>query len=469
MNALHLRADRSSQAYVLIAGCPPAVAEQLSQISVNLGYRAFLWDRPTDVPGQILKDQFQVCVCGSHLSESQIQLLWDTHCAGTQFLWIQDDSSGRTPPFPADVVPGDLPHREWVLILRAAVTRAVLQEQVETLTSQLQQCLFRGLVCESRAMRQLRSDLFQQARRDAPLLLTGEAGSEFSEVSWIVHQAGGRSEAPYLAIDTAALSAEAFEHKLFHPVECSGEPDRPSELERLDGGTLFIHRAESLARNTQKKLIRFLESPAIPRSDSLTLRYINLRLIVGSSADRKCRHQAPLLAYLSERHDAAELRLPPLRERRDDLRMLATNCLAEQAALLGIFPPAIREDGFDAILSYDWPGNEDELKRVLTNLVRNSSHEPVTAEKVQHWIGGASADAGGAPGLSLAEMERQLIEATFARCGGNRERTAQMLGIGLRTLSGKLRQYGYPPRGGPGSNRRRKESAPQPETARKAA
>jgi DNA-binding NtrC family response regulator len=152
------------------------------------------------------------------------------------------------------------------------------------------------------------------------------------------------------------------------------------------------------------------------------------------------------------------------------LRSLAVNCLAEQASRLGILPPIVHEDAFDALETYDWPGNEEEMIRVLTNLVQNSPRESVTAEMVQHWIAGASPGLVGAPGLSLAEMERQLIEATFARCGGNREKTAQMLGIGLRTLSGKLRQYGYPPRGGPGSNRRRNDTAtPCPETARKAA
>ena len=105
--------------------------------------------------------------------------------------------------------------------------------------------------------------------------------------------------------------------------------------------------------------------------------------------------------------------------------------------------------------SFDWPGNESQLQRVLSQAIELSDGSALSSEALSVWLSREADEESPGNGLSLAEMERQLIESTFARFGGNRERTAQSLGIGLRTLSGKLRQYGYPPRGGPRSNKDR--------------
>ncbi len=461
MTALQVRPARGPQAHLLIAGCPRELSERLSRTIVDLGYRAFLWERADVIPAQIAREQFHVCICGGNLSPRQAQMLWNSQPESTQYLWVQDEFSAGTPPFPAEVLPDDLPLRDWSLTLRSAVTRATMQEQLHALEQRLQACLSRDLVCESPAMRELRRGIFQQSSRETPLILSGETGVAFSKTAWVAHQSGPRSRAPYLALNVTTLSADAFEQRLF-----AGEPTDPEEfdtplLERLDGGTLFLDRIDTLARSTQKKLIRFLESPAIPRSDSLTLRYINLRLIVGTTATDKERSLSPLLRYLDERTDVAELKLPALRERNEDLRPLSERCLTEQSARLGILPPALDDGAYQTLTRHDWPGNDAELERVLTNLVQSHPQEPIDSDAIAQWLNDETSDLS-SPGLTLAAMERQLIEATFARCAGNREKTAQMLDIGLRTLSGKLREYGYPPRGGPGSNVRRPKVATEP-------
>ena len=109
-----------------------------------------------------------------------------------------------------------------------------------------------------------------------------------------------------------------------------------------------------------------------------------------------------------------------------------------------------------ALKKYDWPGNVRELQNVVERACTVEVGGMITAEDLRAWLQNDSPEEANveSAGMTLREMERKLIESTFARCNGNRERTAQILKIGLRTLSGKLREYGYPPRGGPGSNLR---------------
>jgi len=107
------------------------------------------------------------------------------------------------------------------------------------------------------------------------------------------------------------------------------------------------------------------------------------------------------------------------------------------------------------LLQHDWPGNVRELKNVIERTCSIEKGNKLTAEMIRPWIvENETEELSVSVGLTLREMERKLIESTFERFGGNREKTAKSLQIGLRTLSGKLREYGYPPRGGPGSNRK---------------
>lgn len=466
MNALHVRAP---QADVLIAGCPAELAARLSRTVTDLGCRVVVLDSTSLAAGLVPPEPVQVCICDARLDEATLAQLWKRLPEQTQYLWLQAESGGSVPPFPAEVVSVDLTPRDWGYVLKLVTARSGFRDRLTALETRLQRALFRNLVCHSPAMQELRRQLYQHGSRETPLVLLGETGVDFAKAAWSVHHAGARCEAPYLAIDASTLSAELFEQQLFLAADTVDGEATPPLLEQLDGGTLFIQNADVLARTTQKKLVRFIESPAIARPETLAFRYINLRIIVGSSAAPRDRAQAPLLQYLAERRDAGQVVIPALRERLDDLRGLCEEILTEQSGRLGVLPPALDESALALIAAQPWPGNDEQLTRVLTNIAQSARRTGVSAADIDVWLGDAQpVEATPLPGLSLAEMERQLIEATFARCAGNREKTAQLLGIGLRTLSGKLRQYGYPPRGGPGSNRTR-ERIDSPSEQRRAA
>lgn len=154
------------------------------------------------------------------------------------------------------------------------------------------------------------------------------------------------------------------------------------------------------------------------------------------------------------------IHVPPLRERLQDIGLLTERVLNHLAVVDGKPVKRLSVEALKTLRTHDWPGNLRELENVVERSCSLDESPMLTAEMIGPWIARSiEADSQEPSGLSLREMERKLIETTFTRCQGNREQTARLLKIGIRTLSGKLREYGYPPRGGPGSNRRLAKAA----------
>jgi len=157
---------------------------------------------------------------------------------------------------------------------------------------------------------------------------------------------------------------------------------------------------------------------------------------------------------------ACSIQVPPLRERLQDIGLLTEHILNHLAVVEGKAVKRLSVEALKTLRSHNWPGNLRELENVIERACSLDETTLLTAETIAPWIAQTlEAEPQEASSLSLREMERKLIETTFTRCQGNREQTARLLKIGIRTLSGKLREYGYPPRGGPGSNRRLAKAA----------
>lgn len=334
-----------------------------------------------------------------------------------------------------------------------------LQHEVRRLRQQLGSRAMRAFLGHSPAAAEIRTQI-AECDDAATVLIQGEPGAGAETVAQAIHTCGRQAHRAFVKLDAALLSAEALERELNPAPRAAGalggEADDcpPSRLEAAAGGTLYLKNVDLLAPGLQRHVLALVRRQCGAGAAAESKRLDRICLVASTHADLQSlveqkRFRDDLYAELSTR----TITVPPLRDRVQDIGLLAEHFIGSATVAEGKPTKRLTVDALKLLEQHGWPGNAAELRHVVEQACALEAGPLLTAEMIRPWIAGGS-DGAPAPaaGLSLREMERKLIETTFARCEGNRERTAQALQIGLRTLSGKLREYGYPPRGGPGSN-----------------
>ena len=350
-------------------------------------------------------------------------------------------------------------------LLRSALQKAKLQSENRSLKRQLQARVLNEIVGQTEAASDLRESVRAAADQDCCVLFYGEAGTGNQQAARVAHLAGRRSLRPFLVIDCPVHSTESLERELLGepagPAD-SAEAEEPGRLSSAAGGTIFLRNVETLPLAAQKKLASILARKSYSCPVTGKTRPLDVRVMASTHIDLATAAQEgnfPVALY--ECLSACTIHVPPLRDRLQDIGLLTEHVLNHLAVVEGKPVKRLSVEALKALRSHDWPGNLRELENVIERACSLDESPLLTADAIAPWI--AKTAAGDEPhepsALSLREMERKLIETTFARCQGNREQTAKLLKIGIRTLSGKLREYGYPPRGGPGSNRRLAKAA----------
>ena len=323
------------------------------------------------------------------------------------------------------------------------------------------------MVGHSQALQQLRMNLQNASEHDAPTLLAGERGCGIDTAARTLHRYKHGTKKPMAKIDAAVMTAGTIEQELcgLGPREGEGGQIIPGEsrgqLDLEATGTLFIDNVEGLSLPMQQKLARGLRAKQFVAGDGQTLLACHCKVLFGTHANlAKLADQGEIHPELARVMAESAVIVPPLRRRREDVGLLAEHFIAIAATREGRSAKQLTVDVLRMLADQEWPENIRELQLVIDRCCAMEPSDRLEVATLQAWLEGDQEVAVDA-GLTLREMERKLIEATFNRFNGNREQTAKALQIGLRTLSGKLREYGYPPRGGPGSNK--------PAVARKAA
>ncbi|MEI7447782.1 MAG: sigma-54 dependent transcriptional regulator [Burkholderiales bacterium] len=298
------------------------------------------------------------------------------------------------------------------------------------------------------------------------VLLVGESGTGKEVVAQTVHELSRRRTQPFLAVNCGAISPQLIESELFGHEKGSftgAMRQHRGFFERAHGGTLFLDEITEMPLDLQVKLLRVLETGAFLRVGSDELFETDVRIVAATNRQPlEAVHQGKLREDLYYRLNVFQIQLPPLRERLEDIDLLAPQFLtriSEAEGTARTFTPA----AIERLKQYHWPGNVRELRNVVQRAAIMSDG-PVIAQ-VQLPDEGAPGSrpaaaapaepAGGPPvlrvrvGASIAEVEKQLILATLEHCGGVKERTADVLGISLKTLYNRLREYG--PGGGEAS------------------
>jgi two-component system response regulator HydG len=329
---------------------------------------------------------------------------------------------------------------------RAASRQKREAERWKTLARRLQEP--QGPVAKSRAMREVLELAERAAGADATVLLTGESGTGKELVARFIHDRSTRATGPFVAVNCGALPEPLLESELFGHVRGSftgAVADKKGLFEAAGHGTLLLDEVGDTPAAIQVKLLRALQEREIRRVGATTPVRVDVRILAATNRDLAQAVAArEFRRDLYYRLNVINIRIPPLRERRDDIVPLARLFLDRDAAAQGKEIRAISADALDLLTSYPWPGNVRELENVIERAVVLARRDRITVADLSHELraGGGLPMVDDLPGsLPLQEVEKRAILAMLDHHRGNRARTAKALGISPQTLWRKLRAY----------------------------
>jgi DNA-binding NtrC family response regulator len=311
------------------------------------------------------------------------------------------------------------------------------------------------MIGSSAVMRLLRERIARVAPTPETVLIAGESGTGKELVAKAVHAASDRSSTELVSLNCPVLSAQLMESELFGHEKgafTGADAQRIGRFESAHGGTLLLDEISEIDLRLQAKLLRVLQEKSFERVGSSQTIHVDVRVLATTNRDLQTEvAEGRFREDLYYRLAVVPLFVPPLRDRREDIPELCDFFFARCASRLGRQPCTLEVSARQLLLDYHWPGNVRELENIATRASILGSDKPMSADELRRWLIVAPQTPAvklseATMELSLEEMERKLIESTLERFGGHRAKAAEALGIGLRTLSGKLRQYGYAPR-----------------------
>ncbi|MCA9529387.1 MAG: sigma-54-dependent Fis family transcriptional regulator [Myxococcales bacterium] len=310
------------------------------------------------------------------------------------------------------------------------------------------------LLGQSPAMQALRARIALGARAQAPVLITGERGTGKELVARAIHLASNRAKGPYEKVNSAAVPSELIESELFgHEAGAftGATKQRPGKFERADTGTLFLDEVGDMPSAMQAKLLRVLQESEIERVGGHETVKVDVRVVAATNKDLAVEiDEGRFRADLFDRLNVLPLRVPPLRERREDVRQLATEFVARACRVNDQPSKTLDDDTLRLLEGYGYPGNVRELRNLIERLVILTPGERLTAADARALLplgGEAATDAlGYTPGVPLREMlesiERRLIEQALDHHHGHITNTAADLGLERSHLYKKMRSLG---------------------------
>jgi DNA-binding NtrC family response regulator len=302
------------------------------------------------------------------------------------------------------------------------------------------------LIAESAAMRPVMELVAQVGPSEANVLVTGEHGVGKEVIARTLHALSPRAQRAMVTVNAGGLSEGVFESELFGHVRgafTDAKIDRAGRFELADGGTLFLDEIANVPLNLQAKLLRVLETGEMERVGSSKTMRVNVRVLSATNADPAAEVAAGRFREdLLYRLNTIEIHVPPLRERKEDIPLLAMHFLTRYAGRYGKKIRGFDDAALQALLEHPWPGNVRELDHTVERAVLLAPEDPVRAS---HLGLRPSAASGGNPRLeemSLEDVERVLIQKALARFSGNVSQAAVALGLSRSGLYRRLQKYG---------------------------
>lgn len=319
-----------------------------------------------------------------------------------------------------------------------------LQDQVDAAYG------FEGIIGDSPGIRKVIQTIKQVGPSMIPVLITGESGTGKELIAAAIHRQSKRVKQRYITFNCAGQSESLLEDQLFGHSKgafTGAEKDREGVFEYADGGTLFLDEIGDMPVTMQSKLLRVLETGDVVRLGTNDARSTDVRFVSATN-----RHLSKLIEEETFREDlyfrinGAEIHVPPLRERREDIPQLVHHAAGRYSAEMEKPMLAFSEPAMLRLVAYSWPGNVRQLFNTVQKMVVMATGPVIDVKDVPDDIRMSDDDEhlhlGSLAGVGIDRLEKEAIRQTLAMTAGNREQAAELLGIGERTLYRKLKEYG---------------------------
>ena len=303
-----------------------------------------------------------------------------------------------------------------------------------------------GIVGKSRAMQELFDALKRVAPHDSTVLILGESGTGKELIARALHTLGPRASGPFVPINCATLSDQILESELFgheRGAFTSADRPKPGVMETADGGTLFLDELNEMGLGCQAKLLRAIERREFRRVGGTRKIKVNLRVTAASNVNlEECVSAGRFRPDLYYRLKVLTLEVPPLRDRKEAIPVLAQRFLDEVTANAHLPARRLTPEALAQLARYEWPGNVRELRNVMENVALMGPKATIAIEDLPanvRKVGESTVHI--TVGTTLDDAERDIIQRTLDSYPTVKE-SARVLGIGLRTLHSKIRRYG---------------------------
>jgi two-component system, NtrC family, response regulator AtoC len=432
----------------------------LAQLVDGEGYTTARSASVADARSQLDAAKFDVLLVDLNLPDgSGLQLLEDARNAGTSAVVLITGQASVASAVAAlrngvtDYLTKPLDFDRLRVILSEVARSAGLADEIQVLKDGLLETgHFGSLVGRSASMRQVYDLIARVAPSSATVFLSGESGSGKELVARMLHDLSRRRAAAFVAVNCGAISPTLMESELFgHERGSFTGADRRHRglFERAHGGTLFLDEVTELPLELQVKLLRVLETGTFTRTGGEVPIEVDARIIAATNRQLdQAVAKSSLREDLFYRLKVFHIPVPPLRERVEDIEVLGTHFLGMLAEKEGR-RKQLSPDALEAMRRYAWPGNVRELRNALYTAYLLADGDRIDARALPAEIESGTAinfDRSSVQipvGTTLAEAERRVILTTLARYEGNKPKTAEVLGVSLKTLYNRLHEYGY--------------------------
>jgi DNA-binding NtrC family response regulator len=340
---------------------------------------------------------------------------------------------------------------ELLTVVREALEKYELKRENSALKSELRQkYAFSNIIGKSAAMQEVFDTIRMVSKTQSSVLIIGESGTGKELIARAIHFDSDRATCPFVTVDCATIPGEIMESELFGHEKgaFTGAHERKTGLlENGDNGTVFLDEIGDLDLNLQKKLLRFLQEREILRVGGTTRIKLNVRVVAATNKDLE--HEVQNRRFRSDlyyRLNVVTIKMPPLRERRDDIPLLSQHFLEKLNRIEGKLVKGFEDNVIDALRSYAWPGNVRELENVIErayilcpNITITRKYLPATLNNA----GGNGRDD--FDEMNLVEMEKRLIIKALNNTTWNQSKASEILGITRKQLRTKMKNLGLLP------------------------